>query len=307
MSIIFVKNKDIDRKKWDSCIDKSSSSLIYGYSWYLDAVVDNWCGLILNDYTCVMPFVWNSKFGVKYIYRPFLVQQLGVFCEKDYNYSIKDFINAIPKKFRHIIYNFNYSNSVNGQINNNYVLNLNQNYNILKSKYSKNTKNYVKKADKNSLTFTDKLSTAELIQLKKENSKILINEMDYSKIKNLIDILGNDAFVCGVYCDNILISTAFFAYSNNTFYYLMAATSNVGREKAASFFLIDNFIKLHANKEKKIDFEGSNIPGVARFFKGWGADLYIYKSIIIDNLPVGFKLLSKIKKRITNIKRTVIK
>ena len=38
------------------------------------------------------------------------------------------------------------------------------------------------------------------------------------------------------------------------------------------FFLIDNFIKNNAETDFLLDFEGSNIEGVQRFYKGFGAE-----------------------------------
>lgn len=296
MNITFVENKNIDRKKWDFCIDNSQAPLIYGYSWYLDTVVKNWSGLITDDYSCVMPIIWNSKYGIKYIYRPFLVQQLGVFCKKGKQYSVENFINTIPKKFKQITYNFNHTNKTEGTTNTNYILDLNKEYKVLKNNYSKNTKYYVRRANKNKLAFADKIEIEELIKFKQKNLKNSLNKNAFEKIKKLINTLKKDAYIYGVYEKTTLTAVVFFAFFKNTYYYLMAATSQKGRNSGASFFLIDKFIEQHANKDLKIDFEGSNIQGIARFFEGWGADIQIYKTIEINNLPFFAKLLKKLKK-----------
>ncbi|MDZ7847134.1 MAG: hypothetical protein U5L96_10385 [Owenweeksia sp.] len=43
---------------------------------------ENWDALVLNDYDAVWPLPVRTKWGFKYFYRPFAVQQLGVFSKK---------------------------------------------------------------------------------------------------------------------------------------------------------------------------------------------------------------------------------
>ena len=51
------------------------------------------------------------------------------------------------------------------------------------------------------------------------------------------------------------------------------------------FRIIDTFIKDHADSGRILDFEGSNIPSVARFFGGFGAQAEIYQSVSFNRLP----------------------
>ena len=74
-----VLHKEIDFIKWDNCISNAPNGLIYGYSYYLDHMASQWDALVLNDYEAVMPLTWNRKYGIHYLYQPFLTAQLGVF------------------------------------------------------------------------------------------------------------------------------------------------------------------------------------------------------------------------------------
>ena len=51
----------------------------------------------------------------------------------------------------------------------------------------------------------------------------------------------------------------------------------------ASHFLVNELMKLHIGKI--VDFEGSNIEGVARFYKGFGAHHTFYSTVKINRLP----------------------
>ena len=85
---IKILNPDqINKASWDACVRNSSNSLIYAFSFYLDAICENWSGIILNDYEAVMPVPWKKKFGIIYCYEVPFIQQLGWFSnnEDDFN------------------------------------------------------------------------------------------------------------------------------------------------------------------------------------------------------------------------------
>jgi hypothetical protein len=99
--IAYLKHKNIDKKKWDACIEQSASSCIYAYSWYLDAVCKNWTALVLDDYKAVLPLAPRSKYSIHYVYQPFFTRYFGVFSKnKSDKTTVNLFLTAIPKKFK---------------------------------------------------------------------------------------------------------------------------------------------------------------------------------------------------------------
>ena len=48
--IKYLQYNELDKVKWDVCINKASNGLIYGYSFYLDNMAKHWDALVLNDY-----------------------------------------------------------------------------------------------------------------------------------------------------------------------------------------------------------------------------------------------------------------
>src|SRR5436190_18292486 len=109
--IQYLTQKQIDKKKWDACIAGSSNGLIYGYSFYLDALAMQWDALVLNDYEAVMPLTWNRKYGIKYLYQPPLTPQLGIFAVSPVTEKLIDgFIQQANKHFRFAEIFLNYSN-----------------------------------------------------------------------------------------------------------------------------------------------------------------------------------------------------
>ena len=99
--IRFVPNDKIDKQKWDSAIDNSTSPYFYAKSWYLDKVSPRWNALIEDDYRKLMPLPVKQKWGFKYICQPILTQQLGIFSadqitQKDISHFLKSIPLSIP-------------------------------------------------------------------------------------------------------------------------------------------------------------------------------------------------------------------
>jgi len=82
-AIHYLRRSEVDITRWDDCVAKSSSPLIYGYSYYLDGMTGGqWDGLVWEDYRAVMPLTWRSKAGVRYCFQPAFTQQTGIFCRR---------------------------------------------------------------------------------------------------------------------------------------------------------------------------------------------------------------------------------
>ena len=84
---------------------------------------------------------------------------------------------------------------------------------------------------------------------------------------------------------------AFLIYNERVIFHL--GTSNPkGKKIGAMHFLIDSIITQLAGKNLFIDFEGSEIDGIERFYKSFGAFKKPYFKYKENNLPI---LLSWLK------------
>ena len=93
--IFYLEQENIDKQKWDDCIDKAGNGLIYAYSFYLDCMSKHWGALILGDYEAVMPLTWNKKYGICYLYQPFFAAHLGIFGNNLSQTTVKTFLESI--------------------------------------------------------------------------------------------------------------------------------------------------------------------------------------------------------------------
>ena len=296
----YLSQEQIDRKKWDACIMNSRQKLIYSLSWYLDLVATNWGGLVEGDYTSVMAIPWRKKFGLKYIYQPFYSQQLGIY-SSTYPDAKKflEFYQAIPSDFRHIEYNFNHLHNFQGVKNKittrkNFELRLNTNYLDLFEKFSSNTQRNITKTLP-TIELREGVKVGDIVKMKRENSALNLNAEFYENLNCLIHgvMLRKKGFIVGAYIGDKLVGSAFFAMNEGRIYYLTPVSNKEGKEKRAMFAILDYVIGKYADTGLILDFEGSQIPGVARFFAGFGAKPITYFHLKENRLPFPINLLKK--------------
>ncbi len=289
--IRFLKNAEIDREAWDYCISNSRQNLIYGLSWYLDIVSPGWCGLVDNGYSTVMPLPVKIKYGFPYIIQPIYTQQLGIFSGKNLPAEeIKDFMDAIPQQYKYIALNLNFNNdgSAKGlsvRENNNFELSLEKNYESIASAFSANTRRNLQKAKDLKIWFDGSLE--ELLQMKTENTGINRKRIPTQKIQEFTRAVmeRGAGFICSASAEGKTCAMVFFLHHKERIYYLIPVSNSTGKEKKAMFAIADRIIHKFAGNAKILDFEGSNIPGIARFFEGFGAVNRPYPALKINRLP----------------------
>ncbi len=302
MRLKYLHRDQLDEGRWDEVIAQSQAETLYPYTWYLDAVAERWSAIVIDDYRFVMPVVWKQKYGMKYIYQPYYTQQLGIFSKEYVDPAvISETLPVLYKKFRFGNFNFNAKNLVAEDKRwslydkTNYVLDLSPGYDKLSASFSTNAKRNIKRAMTNSGELEKGVSCEEVIAFKRVNDTIKRTEGEYKWLQNLLETMTNRGAgtAYGIRADGHLIATAFFGFSRTRGIYLVSASNLEGKEQRSMFKIVDAFIREHAGKEFNLDFEGSNIPSVARFFAGFGARPEIYQGVNFDRLPV---FLNKLRK-----------
>jgi hypothetical protein len=301
--IHYFPYKQIDKHKWDSCIDTAGNGLIYGYSFYLDHMAKQWDALVLNDYEAVMPLTWNKKYGIAYLYQPFLAAQLGVFGKNISPDLLEAFLHAIPSRFRYWDFYLNHKNifvleKFQLYPRNNYVLDLNRPYEEIYTGYRETIVRNIKKAEQNGCKPGKGFDGEKVIELAVRQMKTYTNESkeNVNRFRGLCQFLHekNQAIAYGIFSaqDELLASCIFFL-SHKRAYYILVGNHPGGRSIGASHALIDAFIKDHAGQNILLDFEGSDIPNLAFFYSSFGAVEEKFAGIKLNNLPFYLKWLKR--------------
>ena len=166
-------------------------------------------------------------------------------------------------------------------------------YNIHHKAFSTNAKRNIRKSIEFSDLVEKNLPVEELVRLKRENDVIKRSEEDYRWMVNLFETIQQRGAgkIYAIRTGREITAAAFFAFSSTRAIYLLSASSQEGKERRGMFRIIDAFISDHAGSGVILDFEGSNIPSVARFFGGFGAHPEIYQGVSFNRLPATLKKL----------------
>ncbi len=290
-----LKHSKIDKVKWDTRVENSQFPIIYAMSWYLDRVCPGWEALVKGNYEAVFPLTGKRKFGIYYLYQPYFTQQLGLFTTKK-DADLNKFIDSLPRKYKYIQISLNENNQLpegdwEAIRNKTYHLELDHDADAIRKSYSENTKRNLKKAQKHKLQIVENDRFSDLIRLFRENRGGELKKLKDRHFITLLDImeeslhrgLGSAYSVYttkGDYC-----AAAFFLKSFDRYIFLFSATDDTAKKSGAMVALIDNFIEQHCNSKLILDFEGSNLRNLARFYSGFGAKPLVYNGFVRNKLP----------------------
>jgi hypothetical protein len=292
-----LKKIDIDTEKWNACIASSDNPLIYGLIAYLDIVAKDWQGLVWEDndeYVAVFPLPIRVRYGLKYVYPPFFIQQLGLFTRGNNRDELEkeafDFLNGKIN----FIELYVKGRGILGTKRRNCTLLLNNSYDSLRLNYSSNHKRNLKKAQKANLTVECRVNISEIVnlfRLDKGAHLDTLQNQDYKNLQNIAIEIESECY--GVYSDGKLICGGLFLKFKGRITFLFSGNSEEGKNKGALFFLLDHLISINANKQIIFDFEGSENDGLRRFYLGFGGELEIYRFIRVNKLKFPFSLFKK--------------
>jgi hypothetical protein len=298
-NIRYLHNSEIDLDKWDQTIKNAVNSRVYALSWYLDILFPDWYGLIYGDYKYVMPIAPSKKMGINYALQPVYAQQHGIFPPSTPEITTQ-FLSWLSQKFSYFSLSFNSMNLIASELvtieyRKNFILSLRDTHAEIILKYTSHTSRYVRKGVRD-LTISTTVSLEEYIRLKTIFGKKPINEAYIKRLKLIIfhALEQGIGTIYGVYDKhNELCAAAFFLKEENRYIYLNSVSSPEGKQQRAMYAIVDSFIGNHAQQPYLLDFEGSNIEGIARFFEGFGAQPETYQHVKYNNLPWLLKILKR--------------
>lgn len=278
--IRYISAKQIDRIKYDHCILNSQQCRVYAYSWYLDCTCEKWNLLIEGDYEYVMPLPIKVKYGIPYIHMPSWVQQLGLFSRNKIDESkINSFVKAIPRRIRWIDYQFNSGNKLHGlssALKNNYLLSIHQNFEEIEKNYNKNRKRISKNCFKD---FTiEKKGSAEvfLSNYKRLNKSYKVLDESLDKLKCICQANNGQVHIWNVFRDNIFIAGLVWLKDEKRITYLVPLADERAKKLHIPTFIINELIRDYQAQDLLLDFEGSMMKGVAKFYESFGAKPEFY-------------------------------
>ena len=304
-TIRFLCYADINKQKWDECVQSSDAPLLYASSLYLNGMCPDWDALVMNDYEAVMALPKNRKYGIRYVYSPYFVIGGGVFGKNIDASMILQFIKTIPLKFLYIDLDLNESNffaaalkqnSISFKARTNTFLQLYENYETLFSRYSTLAKRKIKRAAKHNLHLHTSASAKTIIELYCRHYKgkdSVVDKFDFGDMISLLDThLKNQT-------KSYLLTSAngdvrafyLLLYDANYVYWLIGGSSEEGKSIGAFYYLTNQVIRGFAGTNRIFRFEGSDHPGIQFFNQQFGGYSVLYPRLTINRLPWPLRLL----------------
>ena len=289
-----LKRQEIDVARWDDCVARSANRLIYGFHDHLDGTTEGcWDALVLEDYQAVMPLTWRRKYGILYLAQPPWTQQTGVFSPEPPTPSlVAAFLTATSRQYRFAELFLNHANPCPGlEPRKNLVLPLDRSYDLLAAAYGDNLRRILRQVPTHALEYTPEIPLANALdayqQLYQHRNRNM-NDRDYR----------NFALLCSRYQQKgqlILravraggsqwLAMALLLRDAGRLYLLQSTALPAGRDKGANHFLLDRLIHEFSGQSLLLDFEGSDDPGIARFYAAFGSIDQPYFFYRYNSLP----------------------
>lgn len=292
MSVKRVNRASIDVSKWNALIKQAHNSLPYGYAWYLDAVSENWEALILNDYQAVLPLPFVKKMGFKLYVQPLFNQQLGPFSLEPLNAEqLTAISNELPTSS--LFFNLNFSEELisidaNKKFNPsrriNQIISLETSIEEIEQNLNRSVRRNVKAGLSNFGDLQEIHDPKEVIEFYRAilNEKVGLREGHYDTLLQLFNkALENKSVIFHqlkhketdtVVCNGAVI------VDEHRIINLFSASSKKKIYKGAASTYIYQLLTKYACKKKIFDFEGSDIPGINKFFTSFGATTTYYSN-----------------------------
>jgi hypothetical protein len=294
--IRYICNRDINRVKWDYCIEHSINTRIYAMTWYLDIVSEQWDCIVYGDYKLVFPVVFKSRYFFKKSYSPLFCQQLGFFTDDidliNDHILISDMVNCLKRRFKYSV-QFSVTSEISSNIFNalkwgsslekriNIELSLNKDYLALYNSYSLNIKRKLKKNSIQMLSLKEASDVDFFINRFKKHVglKVKLNQLNYKIISQIMNISierGIGKLFIVLNKDSTIIASAFIISFQTRDILLFNYSDPQFKRLDAMTFLLDRYINKNASLNKILDFEGSNLEGVKRFYMSFGGLQTLY-------------------------------
>lgn len=262
---------------WDRLAGRAE--VPYSLSRYLDACASRWDALVWGDYEFGIALPWFRRWGIMPTgYTPPFLPRLDWLGSEsipaEWQLPLEDYLCKLFRRTDWVL-------AVRSEIQKterrkpNFILPLNKPYEILSRGYSESHKRMLKKAAQAGLSLNRGLtdqrqfldfhqkwnggkSGTEAVKRLPALLDFILSE-NMGELRELRDTAGS------------LLAAGLFLRHRSRIINLVPVTADAGRAQGAMHFLLDGIIRESCGSEQILDFEGSVLPGVARFYAGFGA------------------------------------
>lgn len=299
MQVRLFDYSDLTEKDFDLIYSSSRQLSIYDQLWYIAPLSDFKVKIfVFGDFETFLFIPYRSKLKVTYAYMPNFIQKLS-FIGKDV--GIERILIELQRQIKFgeisLVHEESRFDLIKQRIN--FKLNLQNSYGQLKDNFSDNHKRNISKSKHLEIRETRNIEDLILIFRKEKINVFSLEslnriELDLNKLL-LVQELKDSILILNAFDSNVVIASALFIHFNGILYYIIGCSikSDSSVSSNGLFKIFDFVINRFSESKTILDFEGSDIPGIARFFKGFGSSEEKYYFVKWNRLPFP---LNKFKK-----------
>ncbi|MBP8822090.1 MAG: hypothetical protein KBH07_00430 [Flavobacteriales bacterium] len=293
--ITYLPHDQIDQLAWDRRLEASGQAWWYAGSTVLNAAAPGWDALVDEASGACMPLMWRRKFGIHYLFQPFLLQHAGPYGPGPDPERAARFLEAVPRHFR-------YADIMLGaedvqppppwrvEQRHDHVLPLHAGVEDLRAAYSDNHRRSVRKFSRSGLHVEAGVGSTEVIAALEGSEQFRrwrIDAVGRASLHTVLQATERDGTGFGrmVRTADGCLAVGWFVRHLRRIYFLKGVGTAAGRELRTMHALIDHVVEEFAGTGMVLDFAGGHDPQLARFYAGFGACKEVYSRALMNRLP----------------------
>lgn len=293
MKFQVVERKDLDAKKWDDLVDRTPESSVFSSSSYLDAVAENWCVLIDDDYRVGIALPYTIRAKRRILYTPIFVSYLELLGADEAPTQFKE---MILKKFKTAEIEFR--QEVLGFVNEIFVTQF-LNEGIKRKGQVNRMLNKFKRSDFEVVSSPNWIAVFDILNSELKGKFSGMTEASMKRLKQAYTSAADQGLLRSVEIrkGNTCVGGVICIEKNGQLLYSKGASMSNVRDQGGMYAAIDSAINYAKLNDLKFDFGGSRVEGVRRFNHAFGGEDLEYFSYRIDKSPLWFRWVRRLKKR----------
>lgn len=274
-----IAHYQIDFAQYDACLAQDPHRRLYAQSFYLNLVAkSSWKILVLNDYEAVMPIPFQKILGISVVSQPVFCQQLGIFGANMTEEVEKKFQQKLAKK---IVRGYNLpctqvptDSPFQLSQKRNQTLDLSKPYNQLFAAYSGSKKKDLRRGKNAAWTTQPVVEFENMLALFATEFPTIYQGKTLQIFREILQTFQQKQalLVQAVLSQSQqIMGYVVLLQDGNRWVQIAQVKDKKIQENGCMTFLLDSVIQRFTNTQTILDFEGSSIPGVAKFNAGFGA------------------------------------
>ncbi len=330
MNAKLLAGNELDAAAWDEFVTQSAQGNIYHCHSYLSHLLPDWQAVIVEEGGQIMaafPFESRQKWGINYALQPHFAQYLGILFAQKSNQVYKNLEfqkktiqlihETLPADLRYLSYHFapefEYDLPLiwlgwKHRMRYTYWVDIRKGYDPFLQSCASHVRREIKKAEEAGIVVRAENNPEAVVQIlktaKPEAAKGIENHFFVALCSNSRHYFETQQSCCLLAYDGEkpVAGIIYFFFKNKMIYY-QGSTLPAYKNSGAMSNIIAESVRLFGSKYECLDFDGSMIEPIERFFRGFGAFPVRYGNFTLDRLPVLLRWGYSLQSTLTNRKR----